>query len=224
MGGRTDRTLAGNRRLRSRGRGSSGRSPTSVCVPAERDDRAGRSRMVRCATRITSLPSLPRICSAPQSGLSSAICRIRATVSARSGGRPGRGRDLRRYSARKPARCHCCSVSGHTMSSAGPGADATGGRSARVTAGRVTLRRRTSSCWRSKAFSARSCVRLRSRSSVVPAACVPAAGRAHRQARRTHRTPATRSVNRRPPARTPPQLSPSLRASILSRQSRASRA
>ena len=64
-------------------------------------------------------------------------------------------------------------------------------------AGRATPRRSTMSCWRSSAFSARICARLRSRSPPVPATCVPTTGRAHRQARTLRRTPATRRVNQR---------------------------
>ncbi len=48
----------------------------------------------------------------PQSAFSAAILRIKVTVSADSGGRPGPGSDFRRQRARNPARCQRSSVSG----------------------------------------------------------------------------------------------------------------
>jgi hypothetical protein len=68
------------------------------------------------------------------------------------------------------SRCQRSRVSGWMRSSASrqartrPASSTRSARSARVTAGRLALRRRTSSCWRRSAFSASSCARLRSRS------------------------------------------------------------
>jgi len=185
---------------------------------------------VRLATAMPSLPSAPRSRSAPQRGLSAAMRRIRATLSAGSGGRPGPGRNCRRQRARNPARCHRRSVSGRTRSracrqtSTRPASSTRTARSADVTAGRAMPRRRTNSCWCSSAFSARSCARLRSRSPPVPAACVPTSGRAHRQARRACHTPATcRSTAGGTHAHTSPQHSPLLRAVISERHRRTPR-
>ena len=108
-------------------------------------------------------PRPPRWIMSQDSGFSAAIRRIRVTVSGDSGGRPGPGRDFRRQNDRYPARCQRSSVSGRTRRSASrqprtrPASSTNKARSAGVKTGRLTLRRRTSSCWRRRAFSASSC-------------------------------------------------------------------
>jgi len=168
-----------------------------VC-PRGRGSR-GRAKevwMVRCAARIPSFPSAPRIRSVPQRGWSAASRWIRATVPADSGGRPGPGRDLRRQHDRKPARYQRSSVSGRARSRAcrqartRPASSTRSARSAGVRIGRVTLWCKTSSCWRNSAFSASSCPRVRARSVPVPVRCA-AAGRGQQHVPRACRPRAT---------------------------------
>ncbi len=177
------------------------------------------TRLVRLATRRPSFWRSPRIRSAPQSGFSSAMRRMRATVSAGGGGRPGPGRDLRHQSARKPARCQRSSVSGRTTSRAGrqvrmrPASSTRSVRSAVVMTGRLTLRCTTTSGWRKRAFSASNCPLVRRSSAPVRARWV-AAGLAQRRSTRVRRTPARILPRRRQHPRKssmsprPPSLSP----------------
>ena len=107
--------------------------------------------------------------SAPQRRLFVAISRMRATVSA--GRRGGVAEfDLSRQKSRNPRRCQRRIVSGWTIAIARrqPGssraATISRSRSRRVSRGRPTWRRRTTTWWRSTAFSRSRSVRVRTES------------------------------------------------------------
>jgi hypothetical protein len=130
--------------------------------------------IVRLATLMSSFSNSPRMRSAPQSRLSTAIALIRAMVSAGSLGSCAVVRDFRFQNSWNPWRCQRSTVSGLTMSSASfhhcnrLASRTTRTRSERVKRGRLTERLRTRSCWRSRAFSMTSWGLLRARSRRLP--------------------------------------------------------
>jgi len=131
--------------------------------------------IVRLAMWMPSFSSSPRIRSAPQVALDSAMRRM---SSMRSGASRGRGlpglRDFKRQKRRNPWRCQRRIVSGFTSRTASRhrgtnrATRTSRPRSCDRKAGRLTLRETTMSCWRRKAFSASSSLRDRGRSTASP--------------------------------------------------------
>ena len=141
--------------------------------------------MVRLHTRMSSFSNSPRMRSAPHSRLSQAIRLISSTVSVGSFGLREAGLDFLLQNGRKPALCQRSKVSGCTTNRAFfqvrslPANSTSRARSALVSGGRLTWRRRTMSCWRSRAFSSISCCLLRQRSIITPAERELAVGLLH---------------------------------------------
>ena len=119
---------------------------------------------VRGETTYPSLASSAEMIFWPHVGFSSHIRRIKARRSMSIGGRPRGWGERQRQTGRHAARCQLTTVSGFTSRTASSRlrerpAKAPRSRSNRWRSGRLTVRRRTMSCWQRTRFSATNAAR-----------------------------------------------------------------